>query len=61
VFLTQSQTSHVVHALTGCDTTSPSFGIGKKSVRLKVLMGTADYFKDLEKLGNPEKDEAFAC
>jgi hypothetical protein len=28
---------------------------------LKVLMGTADYFKDLEKLGNPEKDEAFAC
>ena len=24
-------------------------------------METADYFKDLEKLGNPDKDEAFAC
>jgi len=48
------------HALTGCDTTSSFFGISNKSV-LKVLKETADYFKDIEKLGNPDKDEAFTC
>lgn len=33
------------------------FRIGKKSV-LKVLKETADCFKDIEKLGNPDKDES---
>ena len=28
---------------------------------LKVLKETADYFKDIEKLGNSDKDEAFTC
>ena len=48
------------HAASECDTTSSFFGIGKKSV-FKVLKETADYFKDLDKLRNSDKDEAFTC
>jgi hypothetical protein len=39
----------VVHALTGCDTTSSFFGIGKKTV-LKTLKDNIDEFADLNKL-----------
>ena len=35
-------------------------GIGKTSV-FKVLKETTDYFKDLDKLRNSDKDEAFTC
>lgn len=38
-----------VHALTGCDTTSSFFGIGKKTV-LKTLKDNIDEFADLNKL-----------
>ena len=48
------------HAVSECDTTSSFFGIGKTSV-FNVLKETADYFKDLDKLRNSDKDEAFTC
>jgi hypothetical protein len=41
------------HALSGCDTTSSFFGIGKKSV-YKILK--APDFHDLDNLGDPDKD-----
>jgi 5'-3' exonuclease len=41
------------HALTGCDTTSTMFGIGKKSV-CKLLKESPDEFKDLCKLGDSD-------
>ena len=46
------------HALSGCDTTSSFFGIGKKSV-YKILK--APYFHDLDNLGDPDKDVAISC
>jgi hypothetical protein len=46
------------HALSGCDTTSSFFGIGKKSV-YKILK--APDFHDLDNLGDPDKDVAISC
>ena len=46
------------HALSGCDTTSSFFGIGKKSV-YKILK--APDFHDLDNLGDPEKEVAISC
>ena len=37
------------HALTGCDTTSSFFGIGKKSM-LKALKETPNQFSDLSRI-----------
>jgi hypothetical protein len=48
------------HALSGCDTTSSFFEIGKKSV-YKILKDAAPDFHDLENLGDPDKDVAIAC
>jgi hypothetical protein len=45
------------HALTGCDTTSAMFGIGKKSV-YKLLKESPDEFKDLCKLGDSDVETA---
>ena len=45
------------HALTGCDTTSVMFGIGKKSV-YKLLKESRDEFKDLCKLGDSDVETA---
>jgi hypothetical protein len=42
------------HALSGCDTTSSCFGIGKKSV-YKILKDAAPDFHDLDNLGDPVK------
>ncbi|CAC5397473.1 unnamed protein product [Mytilus coruscus] len=46
-----------VHALTGCDTTSSLFGVGKQTV-YKTLKDTHDYFSGLQSFGNIDKDEA---
>ena len=46
------------HALSGCDTISSFFGIGKKSV-YKILK--APDFHDLDNLGDPDKDVAISC
>ena len=48
------------HALSGCDTTSSFFGIGKKSV-YKILKDAAPDFHDLDNLGDPDKDVAISC
>jgi hypothetical protein len=48
------------HALSGCDTTSSFFGIGKMSV-YKLLKDAAPDFHDLGNLGDPDKDDAFSC
>ena len=48
------------HALSGCDTTSSFFGIGKKSV-YKILKDAAPDFHDVGNLGDPDKDVAFSC
>ena len=48
------------HALSGCDTTSSFFEIGKKSV-YKILKDAAPDFHDLENLADPDKDVAIAC
>jgi hypothetical protein len=45
------------HALTGCDTTSAMFGIGKKLV-YKLLKESPDEFKDLCKLGDSDVETA---
>ena len=45
------------HALTGCDTTSAMYGIGKKSV-YKLLKESPDEFKDLCKLGDSDVETA---
>jgi hypothetical protein len=58
-----SQKSHVeffMPALSGCDTTSSFFGIGKKSVYKQLKDATPD-FHDLENLGDPDKDVAILC
>ena len=49
-----------VHALTGCDTTSAIFGIGKKSV-YKLLKESPDEFKDLCKLCDSDVETAVAA
>ena len=46
-----------VHALTGCDSTSSLFGIGKKSV-FKLFKDKADNFKNLTSLSKPNKKNA---
>jgi hypothetical protein len=43
------------HAVTGCDTTSLLFGIGKRSV-FKVLKENPDNFKDLSNLADCDVD-----
>jgi hypothetical protein len=43
------------HAVTGCDTTSSLFGIGKRSV-FKVLKENPDNFKDLSNLADCDVD-----
>jgi hypothetical protein len=43
------------HAVTGCDTTSLLFGIGKRSV-FKVLKENSDNFKDLSNLADCDVD-----
>ena len=48
------------HALSGCDTTSSFFGIGKQSV-YKILKDAAPDFHDLDNLGDPDKDVAISC
>jgi hypothetical protein len=48
------------HALSGCDTTSSFFGIGKKLV-YEILKDAASDFHDLGNLGDPDKDVAFSC
>jgi hypothetical protein len=48
------------HALSGCDTTSSFFGIGKTSV-YKILKDAAPDFHDLDNLGDPDKDVAISC
>ncbi|CAC5420188.1 unnamed protein product [Mytilus coruscus] len=49
-----------VHALSGCDTTSSLFGIGKKSV-YKVLKDSALDFSDLYNLGDSDTETAISC
>ena len=49
-----------VHALSGCDTTSSLFGIGKKSV-FKVLKEAAFDFSDLYNLGDSDTETAISC
>ena len=48
------------HAVTGCDTTSLLFGIGKRSV-FKVLKENPDYFKDLSNLADCDVDVSVAA
>ena len=48
------------HALSGCDTTSSFFVIGKQSV-YKILKDAASDFHDLHNLGDPDKDVAISC
>lgn len=45
------------HALTGCDTTSSFFGIGKKSV-YKVLKTNPDEFRDLVSLADCDVEDS---
>ena len=45
------------HALSGCDTISSFFGIGKKSV-YKILKDVTPDSHDLDNLGDPDKDVA---
>jgi 5'-3' exonuclease len=42
-----------VHALTGCDTTSAIFGIGKKSV-FKLIKSSSAELSDLSQLKDPD-------
>ena len=44
-----------VHAITGCDTTSSFFGIGKISM-LKALKETPDQFSDLSMISHADVD-----
>jgi hypothetical protein len=46
-----------VHAITGCDTTSSFFGIGKKSM-LKALKETPDQFSDLSMISHADIDDS---
>ena len=45
------------HAITGCDTTSSFFGIGKKSM-LKALKETPDQFSDLSMISHADVDDS---
>ena len=45
------------HAITGCDTTSPFFGIGKRSM-LKALKETPDQFSDLSMIYHADVDDS---
>ena len=45
------------HAITGCDTTSSFFGIGKKSM-LKALKETPDQFSDLSMISLADVDDS---
>ena len=45
------------HAITGCDTTSSFFGIGKKSM-LKALKETPDQFSDLSMISHVDVDDS---
>jgi hypothetical protein len=48
------------HVLTGCDTTSSFFGIGKKSM-LKALKETPNQFSDLSRIEYSSKNMLFKC
>ena len=45
------------HAITGCDTTSSFFGIGKKSM-LKALKETPDQFSNLSMISHADIDDS---
>jgi hypothetical protein len=45
------------HAITGCDTTSSFFGIGKKSM-LKAMKETPDQFSDLSMISHADIDDS---
>jgi hypothetical protein len=45
------------HAITGCDTTSSFFGIGKKYM-LKALKETPDQFSDLSMISHADVDDS---
>jgi hypothetical protein len=45
------------HAITGCDTTSSFFGIGKK-IMLKALKETPDQFSDLSMIFHADVDDS---
>jgi len=48
-----------VHALTGCDSTSAFFNIGKKSV-YKLVRNNANRYKDLTKLGELSEGDSIS-
>lgn len=50
-----------VHALTGCDSTSSFFGIGKKSVLKVIEANDDDMFQDLTKLAGESESEALTA